>query len=308
MGATGIARDEGARGAGGAEQPARVMEANLDSFQKTGETAGVPTSLELQQMLRGAALRVTRPRVAVLTAVHAYPHADTDSIIGAVRNGTSRGVPPGRVRLPARAHRREGWYGGSSRPDPWPATSRGSGTTTTTSICRSCGVIADVDCAVGHAPVPDRVRRPRLRDRRGRGHLLGPVLPTVPPMSTHYLTFPETSSPGRNPDVREPPATARRVDPGESRRGRSARWLPRPARSRAAPDLRWWEPGLVAEPAQPEDPRQEPGRREPARRGVRLRRGVQDPRPRRREAGHRGGADHARRTGGRPTSVTTARS
>ena len=51
------------------------------------------------------------------------------------------------------------------------------------------------------------------------------------------------------------------------------------------------EPGLVAGPAQPEDPRQEPGRGQPARRGVRLRRGVQEPRPRRREAGHRGGAD-----------------
>ena len=36
-------------------------------------------------MLRAAALRVTRPRVAVLTAVHDHPHADTDSIIGVVR-------------------------------------------------------------------------------------------------------------------------------------------------------------------------------------------------------------------------------
>lgn len=37
-------------------------------------------------MLRGAALRVTRPRLAVLTAVHAHPHADTDSIFDAVRS------------------------------------------------------------------------------------------------------------------------------------------------------------------------------------------------------------------------------
>ena len=36
-------------------------------------------------MLRGSALRVTRPRVAVLSAVHDHPHADTISIIGAVR-------------------------------------------------------------------------------------------------------------------------------------------------------------------------------------------------------------------------------
>ena len=36
-------------------------------------------------MLRKASLHVTRPRVAVLAAVHDHPHADTDSIIGFVR-------------------------------------------------------------------------------------------------------------------------------------------------------------------------------------------------------------------------------
>jgi Fur family transcriptional regulator, stress-responsive regulator len=36
-------------------------------------------------MLRGVALRVTRPRVGVLSAVHDHPHADTESIIGVVR-------------------------------------------------------------------------------------------------------------------------------------------------------------------------------------------------------------------------------
>jgi Fe2+ or Zn2+ uptake regulation protein len=36
-------------------------------------------------MLRGAALRATRPRMAVLSAVHHHPHVDTDSIIGIVR-------------------------------------------------------------------------------------------------------------------------------------------------------------------------------------------------------------------------------
>ncbi len=36
-------------------------------------------------MLRGASLRITRPRVAVLAAVYDQPHADTQSIIGRVR-------------------------------------------------------------------------------------------------------------------------------------------------------------------------------------------------------------------------------
>ncbi|MDT4940336.1 MAG: Fur family transcriptional regulator, stress-responsive regulator, partial [Pseudonocardiales bacterium] len=45
----------------------------------------MPTVTEYEVMVRGAGLRVTRPRLAVLGAVHQRPHADTDSIIGAVR-------------------------------------------------------------------------------------------------------------------------------------------------------------------------------------------------------------------------------
>ncbi|MEO6509373.1 MAG: transcriptional repressor, partial [Nocardioides sp.] len=40
---------------------------------------------DVSQRLRGVGLRVTRPRLAVLAAVHALPHADTDAVIGAVR-------------------------------------------------------------------------------------------------------------------------------------------------------------------------------------------------------------------------------
>ena len=45
----------------------------------------MPATAELERMLRGASLRVTRPRLAVLSAVHDHPHADTTSIIGHVR-------------------------------------------------------------------------------------------------------------------------------------------------------------------------------------------------------------------------------
>ena len=41
---------------------------------------------DFEQMLREAALRVTRPRLAVLYAVHDRPHADTNSIIRVVRD------------------------------------------------------------------------------------------------------------------------------------------------------------------------------------------------------------------------------
>ena len=45
----------------------------------------MPTTSDFDRMLRGAALRVTGPRVAVLAAVHKHPHADTDSLITVAR-------------------------------------------------------------------------------------------------------------------------------------------------------------------------------------------------------------------------------
>ncbi|MBA9001982.1 Fur family ferric uptake transcriptional regulator [Actinomadura cellulosilytica] len=109
------------------------------------------TSSDFQQMLRGAALRVTRPRVAVLSAVHAHPHADTDSIIGVVRGElptvshqavydslrvlTAAGLVR-RIQPPGSVARYESRVGDNHHHV----------------VCRSCGAIADVDCAVGEAP------------------------------------------------------------------------------------------------------------------------------------------------------------
>ena len=43
------------------------------------------TSTDFATSLREVALRTTRPRLAVLSAVHEHPHADTDTLIRAVR-------------------------------------------------------------------------------------------------------------------------------------------------------------------------------------------------------------------------------
>jgi Fur family transcriptional regulator, stress-responsive regulator len=111
----------------------------------------VPSVEELQQLLRGCELRVTRPRVAVLQAVYAHPHADTDSLIGAVRND-----------LPEVSH--QAVYdslhtltaaGLVRRIQPLGSVARYEsrvGDNHHHVVCRSCGAIADVDCAVGHAP------------------------------------------------------------------------------------------------------------------------------------------------------------
>ncbi|WP_028472581.1 Fur family transcriptional regulator [Nocardioides alkalitolerans] len=109
------------------------------------------TPTDFPQMLRSAALRVTGPRVAVLGAVHANPHADTDTIIGAVR-----------VALPTVSH--QAVYdclgalttaGLIRRIQPAGSLARYEarvGDNHHHVVCRSCGAVADVDCAVGHAP------------------------------------------------------------------------------------------------------------------------------------------------------------
>ena len=106
---------------------------------------------EHERMLRRASLRVTRPRVAVLAAVHDHPHADTSAIIGFVREDlgevslqavydvlgalTDAGLVR-RIQPPGSVARYEGRVADNHHH----------------LVCRSCGAIADVDCAVGSAP------------------------------------------------------------------------------------------------------------------------------------------------------------
>ncbi|BBX07997.1 MULTISPECIES: Fur family transcriptional regulator [Mycolicibacterium] len=106
---------------------------------------------DLSDQLRAAQLRVTRPRLAVLDAVHTHPHADTDTIFGAVRTGlpdvsrqavydvlhalTAAGLVR-RIQPSGSVARYEARVGDNHHHV----------------VCRSCGVIGDVDCAVGEAP------------------------------------------------------------------------------------------------------------------------------------------------------------
>ena len=102
-------------------------------------------------MLRRADLRVTRPRLAVLAAVHGHPHADTDSISGAVRadfGGVSRQAVYDVLRALTDA-------GLVRRIEPAGSVARYEarvGDNHHHVVCRSCGDIADVDCAVGSTP------------------------------------------------------------------------------------------------------------------------------------------------------------
>jgi Fur family transcriptional regulator, stress-responsive regulator len=111
----------------------------------------VPTVSEYEGMLRGVALRVTRPRVAVLSAVHDHPHADTDSIIGMVRADIGA-VSHQAVYDVLRALTAAGLL---RRIEPPGSVARYEARVRDNHhhvVCRSCGAIADIDCAVDIVP------------------------------------------------------------------------------------------------------------------------------------------------------------
>ena len=109
------------------------------------------TETDYSAQLRMADLRVTRPRVAVLEAVHDHPHADTETILSAVRGGlldvSRQAVYDVLNALTA--------VGLLRRIQPLGMVARYEsrvGDNHHHVVCRSCGVINDVDCAVGDAP------------------------------------------------------------------------------------------------------------------------------------------------------------
>ncbi|MGY1715513.1 Fur family transcriptional regulator [Geodermatophilus sp. SYSU D01106] len=108
----------------------------------------MPDAAELERVLRSAGLRVTRPRLAVLDAVHAHPHVDTETLIAAAR-----------ARLGAVSH--QAVYdvlavlterGLVRRIQPQGSLARYEarvGDDHHHLVCRSCGAITDVDGATG---------------------------------------------------------------------------------------------------------------------------------------------------------------
>ena len=102
-------------------------------------------------MLREAGLRVTAPRLAVLSAVGRLPHATADTVLATVRTELSsvsvQGVydvlhaltDVGLLRCIEPA-------GHAARYE------RRTGDNHHHVVCRTCGALDDVDCAVGHAP------------------------------------------------------------------------------------------------------------------------------------------------------------
>ena len=113
--------------------------------------AGAPARAAAVAGLRAAGLRATAPRLAVLAVLGSLPHADTAQVIGAVReelgavssqaiyNVLAALVEAGLVR----------------RIEPAGSAARYEvrvGDNHHHLVCRKCGAVADVDCAVGERP------------------------------------------------------------------------------------------------------------------------------------------------------------
>ena len=125
-------------------------------------------------LLRERGIHVTAQRLAVLRAVAGQPHITADAVAEVVRteigaislqsvyDALGLLVSEGLIRR--------------IQPSGSPARFEDRvGDNHHHLICRTCGRVVDIDCAVGSAPCLTAMRRSGLRNRRGRSRLLGPL-------------------------------------------------------------------------------------------------------------------------------------
>ncbi|GAA1689398.1 fur family transcriptional regulator FurA3 [Microbacterium sediminicola] len=114
-------------------------------------TDTLPIDADLEKSIRAAGLRVTAPRLAVLTALQSHPHTSADTIyadvearapgtaLQSVYNALSDFVDAGLVRRIQPA-------GQPMRFEARVADNHHH------LVCTSCGHVEDVDCVTGEAP------------------------------------------------------------------------------------------------------------------------------------------------------------
>jgi Fur family transcriptional regulator, stress-responsive regulator len=129
------------------------MPAFLDLIQSglRGGIGVVQNPPQVERLLRDAALRITAPRKAVLSAVYDHPHADTETLLGATRARLGSVSHQAvydvlRVLTDAGLVRRFQPAGSVARYEARVGDNHHH------LVCRSCGTVTDVDCAVGEAP------------------------------------------------------------------------------------------------------------------------------------------------------------
>jgi Fur family transcriptional regulator, stress-responsive regulator len=111
----------------------------------------VQNASHVEHLLRDAGLRVTAPRKAVLSVVHDNPHADTETLLAATRTRLES-VSHQAVYDVLRALTDAGLI---RRFQPAGSVARYEarvGDNHHHLVCRSCGAVSDVDCAIGETP------------------------------------------------------------------------------------------------------------------------------------------------------------
>ena len=113
-------------------------------------TSTAPAAVPPEDLLRGAGLRVTAPRVAALHAVGDRQHATADDVLSSVRaelgSVSVQASTTSCTLTDAGLVRRIEPAGSAARYE------RRIGDNHHHIVCSSCGAVADVDCVVGHAP------------------------------------------------------------------------------------------------------------------------------------------------------------
>jgi Fe2+ or Zn2+ uptake regulation protein len=107
--------------------------------------------VDVVTLLRSRGLKVTRPRLAVMSALERHPHADADALAEAARAeagsvSTQAVYDVLRALTAASLVRRIEPAGSPARYELRVGDNHHH------VVCRSCGAIADVDCATGESP------------------------------------------------------------------------------------------------------------------------------------------------------------
>lgn len=104
-----------------------------------------------QEALRSAGLRVTGPRVAILDALAQHPHAKADVVISVVREGYGQ-VSTQTVYDALNAMVEKGVIRRIEPAGHSALYERRVGDNHHHLICRACGTVVDIPCAVGYTP------------------------------------------------------------------------------------------------------------------------------------------------------------
>jgi Fe2+ or Zn2+ uptake regulation protein len=112
-----------------------------------------PSDPDPRQLLRSAGLRVTAPRLAVLAVLVEHPHSDTETVLRKARERVALSTQAGYDILGALTR-----AGLARRIEPAGSPALFEVRVDDNHhhlVCRACGRIEDVDCAVGATPCLD---------------------------------------------------------------------------------------------------------------------------------------------------------